>query len=71
MDMPCVADAAALDFEAATSYTLLVSVYDGFRRSTSTAVRIDVRNENDLRVPKPVAPPLLRLGATLGRCRSQ
>jgi hypothetical protein len=42
-----VGNAATLDFETATSYILLVSVYDGFRRSPSAAVRIDVRNEND------------------------
>jgi endo-1,4-beta-xylanase len=40
-------DAAALDFETKTSYTLLVSVYDGFRRSASESVKVEVGNEND------------------------
>jgi endo-1,4-beta-xylanase len=42
-----VSDTAALDFEATTSYTLLVSVGDGFRRSPSASVQVSVGNEND------------------------
>jgi endo-1,4-beta-xylanase len=42
-----VVDAAALDFEATTSYTLTVSVYDGFRRSAGANVAIHVDNVND------------------------
>jgi endo-1,4-beta-xylanase len=42
-----VVDSGALDFEAGTSYTLNVSVYDGYRRSESQTVTINVRNLND------------------------
>lgn len=42
-----VAAGAVLDFEAVTSYTLSVSVYDGFRRSTAEEVTVNVTNEND------------------------
>jgi endo-1,4-beta-xylanase len=42
-----VADGAALDFEATTSYTLDVSVYDGFRRSETRTVTVNVQNLND------------------------
>ena len=42
-----VADGAALDFETVTSYTLNVSVYDGYRRSDSSTVTVDVTNAND------------------------
>ena len=42
-----IVDGAALDFETATSFTLNVSVYDGYRRSVAQAVAINVRNLND------------------------
>jgi endo-1,4-beta-xylanase len=42
-----VANGAALDFETTTSYTLDVSVYDGFRRSETQTVTIHVKNLND------------------------
>lgn len=42
-----VVDGAALDFETTTSYTLDVSVYDGFRRSETQTVTINVNNLND------------------------
>lgn len=42
-----VVDGAALDFEATTSYSLNVSVYDGYRRSEIGAVTIKVTNAND------------------------
>jgi endo-1,4-beta-xylanase len=42
-----VAPGGALDFEAATSYTVAVSVYDGFRRSAPENVVIVVHNLND------------------------
>jgi endo-1,4-beta-xylanase len=40
-------DAASLDFESATTYTLSVSVFDGYRRSVAAAVTVNVVNEND------------------------
>ena len=40
-------EGATLDFETATSYTLNVSVADGYRRSESQAVTINVNNLND------------------------
>lgn len=40
-------DTAVLDFETAASYTLLVSVGDGFRRSPSASVQVSIGNEND------------------------
>jgi hypothetical protein len=42
-----VVEGAALDFEAATSYTLEVSVADEYRRSESQVVTINVNNLND------------------------
>jgi endo-1,4-beta-xylanase len=36
-----------LDFEGATSYTVTVSVYDGYVRSAKQDVKIQVTNEND------------------------
>lgn len=42
-----VVDAAALDFEATTSYTLFASVYDGYRRSAAEQITVQVINEND------------------------
>ena len=42
-----VVDSAALDFETAKSFTLNVSVYDGYRRSAAGAVTVDLRNLND------------------------
>lgn len=42
-----VVDGAALDFETTTSYTLNVSVHDGYRRSSAQTVTIDVMNLND------------------------
>jgi endo-1,4-beta-xylanase len=42
-----VAAGASLDFENATSYTVNVSVYDGFRRSVAEAVTIKLGNAND------------------------
>ena len=42
-----VVDAAALDFEAQTSYTLFTSVYDGYRRSATEKITVQVLNEND------------------------
>ncbi|HEY5809573.1 MAG TPA: endo-1,4-beta-xylanase [Povalibacter sp.] len=42
-----VVNAAALDFETATSYALSVSVYDGYRRSTPVNVAVNVTNAND------------------------
>jgi endo-1,4-beta-xylanase len=42
-----VAAGATLDFEAVTSYSVAVSVYDGFRRSALENVAIDLRNLND------------------------
>ncbi|HEU4600421.1 MAG TPA: endo-1,4-beta-xylanase [Steroidobacteraceae bacterium] len=42
-----VIDSNSLDFESATSYTLNVSVYDGYRRSESQTVTVNVRNLND------------------------
>ncbi len=42
-----VVDGAALDFEKTTSYTLDVSVHDGFRRSETRTVTINLDNLND------------------------
>ena len=42
-----LAAGGTLDFEAATSYTVAVSVYDGFRRSAFENVVINLRNLND------------------------
>jgi endo-1,4-beta-xylanase len=42
-----LAAGATLDFEAAPSYTVGVSVYDGFRRSAAANVTIAVTNLND------------------------
>lgn len=42
-----VVNSAALDFESTTSYTLSVSVYDGYRRSVPVNVTVDVTNVND------------------------
>lgn len=42
-----VAAGATLDFEAAASYTVAVSVYDGFRRSAAQNVTINLNNLND------------------------
>jgi endo-1,4-beta-xylanase len=42
-----VATGASLDFEGATSYTLSVSVSDGFRRSAPETVTIELGNAND------------------------
>ncbi|HKU91140.1 MAG TPA: endo-1,4-beta-xylanase [Steroidobacteraceae bacterium] len=42
-----VAAGASLDFEARTSYSVDVSVYDGYTRSQPQAVTINVTNAND------------------------
>jgi endo-1,4-beta-xylanase len=42
-----LADAASLDFESVTTYTLSVSVFDGYRRSAAAVVTLNVVNEND------------------------
>jgi endo-1,4-beta-xylanase len=42
-----IASGATLDFESAASYTINVSVYDGFRRSVPEAVTIQLGNLND------------------------
>jgi endo-1,4-beta-xylanase len=42
-----VVDGAALDFESTTSYTVNVSVHDGYRRSAPQAVTIRLTNAND------------------------
>lgn len=42
-----VVDDAALDFETTTSYSVDVSVFDGYRRSLPASVTINVTNEND------------------------
>jgi endo-1,4-beta-xylanase len=42
-----VVDGSALDFETTTSYTLDVSVTDGFRRSEVGTVTVNVTNLND------------------------
>ena len=42
-----LAAGATLDFEAAASYTVAVSVYDGFRRSAPENVVINLNNLND------------------------
>jgi endo-1,4-beta-xylanase len=42
-----VVDGAALDFETTTSYTLSVSVFDGYRRSAPVNVTVAVTNAND------------------------
>jgi len=42
-----LAAGATLDFEAAASQTVAVSVYDGFRRSAPENVAINLRNLND------------------------
>lgn len=42
-----VIDSSVLDFETTTSYTLNVSVFDGFRRSEPVAVSVNVVNTND------------------------
>jgi endo-1,4-beta-xylanase len=42
-----LAAGATLDFEMATSYSVSVSVYDGYRRSVPEAVTINVTNLND------------------------
>jgi endo-1,4-beta-xylanase len=42
-----LAAGASLDFEATTSYTVAVSVYDGFRRSALENVVINLHNLND------------------------
>lgn len=42
-----LADGAALDFESVASYTLSVSVFDGYKRSVAAEVVVNVVNEND------------------------
>ena len=42
-----LAAGASLDFEVATSYSVGVSVYDGYTRSTTETVTINVTNLND------------------------
>jgi endo-1,4-beta-xylanase len=42
-----LAPGATLDFEAATSYSVSLSVFDGFTRSAQEAVKIVVTNTND------------------------
>ena len=42
-----LAAGATLDFEAAASYTVAVSVYDGYRRSVAENVSINLNNLND------------------------
>jgi endo-1,4-beta-xylanase len=42
-----LAAGASLDFESATSYSVSVSVYDGYTRSASETVTINVTNLND------------------------
>ena len=42
-----VVDDAALDFETTTSYSVDVSVFDGYRRSLPASVAINITNEND------------------------
>lgn len=42
-----VVNSTALDFETTTSYTLNVSVFDGYRRSVPTTVTINVTNVNE------------------------
>jgi endo-1,4-beta-xylanase len=42
-----LAPGATLDFEAATSYSVAVSVWDGFTRSAAANVTINVTNAND------------------------
>ena len=42
-----LAPGVTLDFEVAASYTVGVSVYDGFRRSATESFTINVRNLND------------------------
>ena len=42
-----VVDGSKLDFETTAPYTLNVSVYDGYRRSASQAVTINITNLND------------------------
>jgi endo-1,4-beta-xylanase len=42
-----VADGVVLDFESATSYSIAVSVYDGFKRSVAAAVTVNLLNAND------------------------
>jgi endo-1,4-beta-xylanase len=42
-----LAPGAALDFESGVSYSVSVSVWDGFRRSAAETVTIQVTNEND------------------------
>ncbi len=44
-----LAAGASLDFESATSYSVSVSVYDGYTRSASETVTINVTNLNDNR----------------------
>jgi endo-1,4-beta-xylanase len=42
-----VASGATLDFETATTHTVLVSVWDGYNRSAAAPVTINVTNAND------------------------
>jgi endo-1,4-beta-xylanase len=50
-----LAPGASLDFEAVPSYTVAVSVFDGFRRSAAENVTIAVTNLND-------SPPVITAG---------
>jgi endo-1,4-beta-xylanase len=54
-----LAAGATLDFEATTSYTVAVSVFDGFRRSAAANVAITVNNLND-------NPPVITAGQAYG-----
>jgi len=72
-----VARTGAIDFRR-SSYSLSITVGDGSNIAYARSVAVTIPDKLnvclwliDLRVPKLSAPPLLRLGATLGRCRAQ
>lgn len=66
----------AIDFRK-SSYALTASVSDGLNTSAPQSITIRIANQLnvcllvvDLRVPKPLAPLLLKFGGSLGSCRA-
>jgi endo-1,4-beta-xylanase len=65
----------SIDFRR-SQYTLIVNVTDGLNTSAPQPLTVSIPDKVrmcllvvDVRVPKKIAPTLLRLGATLGSCR--
>jgi hypothetical protein len=67
----------AVDFRR-SSYTLTLNVGDGENTSAPESLTVTIPDRVtvcllivELQVPKKAAPPLLKLGASLGRCRAR